>query len=208
MLTIETTDRNREDISDMGREQMRNLEISKIGATQVNEFEYQKHQGEMTEQDHPHEQGGKTKRLTQAERVAQVTAAAHKKVERSARRKRSQVVKERGRRRKEGPLRIDEAIARQFARYDVCCVRDSAAHQLRCNFGCGAIRAAPRKFPSAEKVVESYLKTIGGKKRVATIRDATYEWRIQLKDQMMGLAKTQTKTPSSVRTVRVSETVS
>jgi len=68
-------------MSDMGREQMRNLEISKIGATQVNEFEYQKHQGEMTEQDHPHEQGGKTKRLTQAERVAQVTAAAHKKVE-------------------------------------------------------------------------------------------------------------------------------
>ncbi len=42
----------------MGREQMRNLEISKIGATQVNEFEYQKHQGEMTEQEHPDEQGG------------------------------------------------------------------------------------------------------------------------------------------------------
>ena len=29
----------------MGREQMRNLEVSRIGATQVNEFEYQKHQG-------------------------------------------------------------------------------------------------------------------------------------------------------------------
>jgi len=60
--------------------------------------------------------------------------------------------------------------------------------------------AAPRKIPSAEKVVDSYLKTIGGRKRVATIRDATYEWTIQLKDQTMGLAKTQTKTPSSVRT--------
>jgi hypothetical protein len=60
--------------------------------------------------------------------------------------------------------------------------------------------AAPRKIPSAEKVVDSYLKTIGGRKRVATIRDATYEWTIQLKDQAMGLAKTQTKTPSSVRT--------
>ena len=34
----------------MGREQMRNLEVSKIGGTQVNEFEYQKRQGEMTEQ--------------------------------------------------------------------------------------------------------------------------------------------------------------
>jgi hypothetical protein len=66
----------------MGREQMRNLDVAKVGAgNTVNEFEYQKHQGEMTEQDHPHEQGGKTKRLTQAERVAQVTAAAHKKVQ-------------------------------------------------------------------------------------------------------------------------------
>jgi hypothetical protein len=67
--------------SKMGREQMRNLEISKIGATQVNEFEYQKHQGEMTEQEHPGQQGQGGKRLTQAERVAQVMAAAHKKVE-------------------------------------------------------------------------------------------------------------------------------
>src|SRR5882672_5586157 len=60
--------------------------------------------------------------------------------------------------------------------------------------------SAPRKLPSAEKVVADYLKAIGGKKRVATIRDATYEWTIQLKDQTMGLAKTQTKTPSSLRT--------
>ncbi|HEY3039410.1 MAG TPA: hypothetical protein VGJ66_11770 [Pyrinomonadaceae bacterium] len=60
--------------------------------------------------------------------------------------------------------------------------------------------AAPRKMPSAEKVVDGYLKTIGGKKRVATIRDATYEWTIQLKDQTMGLAKTQTRMPASVRT--------
>ena len=56
-----------------------------------------------------------------------------------------------------------------------------------------------KKLPSAEKIVDGYLKAIGGKKRVATIRDATYEWRIQLKDQPMGIAKTQTKTPSSVR---------
>ncbi len=42
----------------MGREQMRNLEVSRIGATQVNEFEYQKHQGEMTEQEHAGKQGG------------------------------------------------------------------------------------------------------------------------------------------------------
>ncbi|MDQ2938222.1 MAG: hypothetical protein M3R67_12055 [Acidobacteriota bacterium] len=66
----------------MGREQMRNLEVSKIGgSSQINEFEYQKHQGELTEQEHPHEQGGAAKRPTKAEQIAQVTAAAHKKVE-------------------------------------------------------------------------------------------------------------------------------
>jgi hypothetical protein len=59
---------------------------------------------------------------------------------------------------------------------------------------------APKKLPAAEKVVASYLKTIGGKQRVATIRDATYEWEIRLKDRTMGIARTQTKTPSSVRT--------
>ena len=55
------------------------------------------------------------------------------------------------------------------------------------------------KLPSAEKIVEGYLKAIGGKKRIATIRDATYEWQIQLKDRTMGIAKTHTKTPSSFR---------
>jgi len=65
----------------MGREQMRNLEVTKIGASQVNEFEYQKHQGEMSEQEHPGKQGGAVKRPTKAEQVAQVMAAAHKKVE-------------------------------------------------------------------------------------------------------------------------------
>src|SRR6185436_21131081 len=43
-------------------------------------------------------------------------------------------------------------------------------------------------------------KTIGGKKRVAAIHDATYEWEIQLKAQPMGIAKTQIKFPASVRT--------
>jgi hypothetical protein len=61
---------------------MRNLEVTKIGgASQVNEFEYQKHQGEMSEQEHSGKQGGGAKRLSKAEQVAQVMAAAHKKVE-------------------------------------------------------------------------------------------------------------------------------
>jgi hypothetical protein len=60
--------------------------------------------------------------------------------------------------------------------------------------------SAQRKLPSAEKVVSSYLKAIGGKHKVATVRDATYEWEIRLKDQTMGIAKTQAKAPASVRT--------
>ncbi|HEV7747681.1 MAG TPA: hypothetical protein VGO56_21965 [Pyrinomonadaceae bacterium] len=60
--------------------------------------------------------------------------------------------------------------------------------------------AAPSaRLPSAEKIVDGYLKAIGGKKRIAAIRDATYEWQIQLKDSTMGIAKTQIKFPSSFR---------
>jgi len=61
---------------------MRNLETYKIGDSQVNEFEYQKHQGEMTEQSdqHPDAAVKGPRRPTQAERVKQITAAAHKKV--------------------------------------------------------------------------------------------------------------------------------
>ncbi|HSS22034.1 MAG TPA: hypothetical protein VLL54_18335 [Pyrinomonadaceae bacterium] len=57
----------------------------------------------------------------------------------------------------------------------------------------------PVKLPAAEKVIDSYLKATGGRKQAATIRDATCEWEIQLKDQTMGLAKTQTKAPASFR---------
>ncbi len=56
-----------------------------------------------------------------------------------------------------------------------------------------------RKLPPAEKVVEKYLKTIGGKKRVAAVTDATYDWIIELKGQTMGTARTQIKPPASFR---------
>lgn len=55
------------------------------------------------------------------------------------------------------------------------------------------------KLPSAEKIVDSYLKTIGGRKRIAAIRDARYEWEIQLKDRTLGIAITEIKFPSSAR---------
>lgn len=59
----------------MGREQMRNLETSKIGA-QGNEFDHKKRPGQ-----HPDEGTGGAKKLSQAERVQQIMAEAHKKVE-------------------------------------------------------------------------------------------------------------------------------
>lgn len=67
----------------MGRGQMRNLETFKVGSGQVNEFEYQKNQGQLTEQldQHPDEPAKEKKEPTQAERVKQITATAHKKVE-------------------------------------------------------------------------------------------------------------------------------
>jgi hypothetical protein len=55
-----------------------------------------------------------------------------------------------------------------------------------------------QKLPSAGKVIEGYLKAIGGKKQVAAVRDATYEWVIKFNDQTVGLATTHIKAPASV----------
>jgi hypothetical protein len=59
--------------------------------------------------------------------------------------------------------------------------------------------AAPRKLPSAEKIVDNHLKAVGGKKSVAAIRDATYDWIIQLKTEAIGKARAELKPPSSER---------
>jgi hypothetical protein len=56
-----------------------------------------------------------------------------------------------------------------------------------------------QKLPSPDKVVSNYVKAIGGKKRVAAVRDARYEWKVMLKEQLMGRAVTEVKAPSSVR---------
>ena len=59
--------------------------------------------------------------------------------------------------------------------------------------------AQGKKLPSAEKIIESYFKAVGGKKKVSAIRDATFEWTIQLNEQPIGKGKTQIKSPSSRR---------
>lgn len=59
--------------------------------------------------------------------------------------------------------------------------------------------AHPQKLPSADKIIGGYLKAVGGKKRLAGLKDATYEWQIRLKDQLMGSAETKLRAPSSTR---------
>src|SRR6201988_285431 len=56
-----------------------------------------------------------------------------------------------------------------------------------------------QKLPSADKIVDNYLKATGGKKAVGALRDATYEWIIQFNDQPFGTARTQRKAPASER---------
>lgn len=57
----------------------------------------------------------------------------------------------------------------------------------------------PKKLPSAEKIVEKYLKAVGGRDRLRAVRDASFDWTIQLNDQPIGKAKTQIKSPASRR---------
>ncbi len=59
--------------------------------------------------------------------------------------------------------------------------------------------ARPKKLPSAEKIVDNYLKAIGGKKAAAALKDTTYEWTIQLNNQPFGAGLTQRKAPASER---------
>jgi hypothetical protein len=60
--------------------------------------------------------------------------------------------------------------------------------------------ARPQKLPSPEKIIGDYQKAVGGRKRLAGIKDATYEWKVQLKDQVMGSAETNLRPPASTRT--------
>ena len=58
---------------------------------------------------------------------------------------------------------------------------------------------AQKKLPSAEKIVDNYLKAIGGKKSAGALKDATYEWIIHFNDQPFGTARLQRKAPAAER---------
>jgi hypothetical protein len=97
----------------MGREQMRNLETFKVGANEVNEFEYQQHQGELTEQleHHADQQNQDTPSLTEAERVEQIMAEAHEKVEERKRRGTSSYGKKRPAAKKQAAKQATKKLA-------------------------------------------------------------------------------------------------
>lgn len=59
--------------------------------------------------------------------------------------------------------------------------------------------AVAQKLPTVDKIVDKYLKAIGGKKAASAIKDGTYEWTIQLNNQPIGAARTQRKAPASER---------
>src|SRR5215470_7950884 len=68
---------------------------------------------------------------------------------------------------------------------------------------CSAVQTAfgqnNKKLPPADKIVDNYLKAIGGRKAVSALKDATYDWTIQLNNQPIGTARTQRKAPASER---------
>ena len=69
---------------------------------------------------------------------------------------------------------------------------------LACCYESAVGQTPPRKLPSAEKVIDNYLKAVG-KKATAAIRDSTYDFTIYLNDQQFGTALVHTKAPGSER---------
>ena len=69
------------------KDQTRNIETFKVGATRVNEFDFHKHQGEMHEHHGNEQEQSFGKVETKAERVAALTKQAHEKVLRRRKRR-------------------------------------------------------------------------------------------------------------------------
>ena len=71
---------------------------------------------------------------------------------------------------------------------------------ITCALAClpaSAQTGAKAKLPAADKVVADYVKAVGGKKRLAAVRDAVYEWTAEENEQAAGQATTRTKAPGS-----------
>jgi hypothetical protein len=70
---------------------------------------------------------------------------------------------------------------------------------LACMAQATVAQNSSKKLPSVEKIIYNYLTSPGGKKTAATLRDATYQWIVQLNNQSIGTARTQRKAPASER---------
>ena len=55
------------------------------------------------------------------------------------------------------------------------------------------------KLPAPDKIIDGYWKALGGKKKVAALRDATYEWQVVRDGQNIGTAQSSLKTPAFMR---------
>ena len=69
------------------RDQTRNIETFKVGATRVNKFDFHKHQGEMHEHHAGEPKPHDGRANARAEQVAELMKQAHKKVERRKKRR-------------------------------------------------------------------------------------------------------------------------
>ena len=64
------------------------------------------------------------------------------------------------------------------------------------------VRAQTAKLPTPDKIIGDYVKAVGGKKRLAALRDATYEWSVRRNGADAGTARTQVKTTGALRKVK------
>ncbi|HEV2707066.1 MAG TPA: hypothetical protein VGV59_14170, partial [Pyrinomonadaceae bacterium] len=75
---------------------------------------------------------------------------------------------------------------------------------LLCLFAlCAAPDAAAQraaKLPAPDKIVAEYFKAVGGKKRLAAVRDSVSEWSVERRGQEAGTARVHLKAPDAART--------
>jgi hypothetical protein len=62
-----------------------------------------------------------------------------------------------------------------------------------------AARAQSAKLPTPDRIVADYLKAVGGGKRLASLRDATYVWAVMKEGAEAGTARTHLKTTGALR---------
>lgn len=63
-----------------------------------------------------------------------------------------------------------------------------------------AARAQSAKLPTPDKIVGEYVKALGGKRGVAAMRDATYDWAVTREGREAGTARTHSKATGALRT--------